>query len=591
MTKQIVNKYPARPGCATCGRPVPAGAGFAQKETPTSEWVTRCRTCVTGEPAPEVEPAPQAQAPRTSAPAVDPTAEQVEALTMFGSAGFPSFVIEAGAGCGKTATARLLAESTDRPGAFMAFNKAIVLDAKDSMPPNFACKTIHGWAMAAEGQRFAHRLRSHRMTSTQIARILDIEPYYVRYGTETKVMQPAFLAGQVMKALKTFCNSEDDVPSKRHFAYIDGIDVPTADGGRTYQHNDAIRDQLYPALLRGWDDWENPQGQLRYEHDAYVKVWALSECRMPVQFIVVDEAQDLTGVMMQILRKQQARGVQVVAIGDAAQVIYQWRGTVSVFGEDYADMWAGRTTLTTSFRFGQTLADLANLLLTKANANIRLAGNPDRETTLGHGGHDALLTRTNAAAIKAMFEAIEAGRRFFLIGGGDEIAKFAAGAAELQLTGRTNHPELACFTSWQQVLDYVQNDPAGDELKLMVGMIEDYGAERIHSALSRQAKMADAELVISTVHKSKGLQFDRVALGSDFADPGTREDGEAEWRLLYVAATRAKFHLDHTACLPVLELLEPAEEDAPAVTSEQPSHVLSTASLPSESSAYFRSMQ
>ena len=55
-------------------------------------------------------------------------------------------------------------------------------------------------------------------------------------------------------------------------------------------------------------------------------------------------------------------------------------------------------------------------------------------------------------------------------------------------------------------------------------------------------------MVISTAHKSKGREWDRVRIAADFKAP---EEGKtpsrAELMLLYVAVTRAKVALDRTA--------------------------------------------
>ncbi len=53
------------------------------------------------------------------------------------------------------------------------------------------------------------------------------------------------------------------------------------------------------------------------------------------------------------------------------------------------------------------------------------------------------------------------------------------------------------------------------------------------------------DVIFSTAHKSKGMEFDTVALLDDFEpklvpSKGLSEDDAAEQNLLYVAVTRAK---------------------------------------------------
>ena len=551
----IVNKRAGT--CDGCGADVAVGAGHAIKPNGGGAWTLHCQECHANPPA-----------DTTTAVDFTPTGEQARCLELF-KAG-RDFVISAGAGAGKTATLKLLATSTTARGAYMAFNKMIVADSAKKMPRNMEVRTVHGWSYwHGEGRRFKKRMDQRtRQRSEDIARFLGIDPFFCTYGegvdAERKVVQPGALAGHVMKAVKRFANTADTEPGTQHFAYVDGIDKPTADGKRTYTNNDELRRTLLPALRKAWADQCDPNGQTRYEQDSHVKMWELGNPIIPARFIVVDEAQDLTGVMVSILQKNQARGVQIVAVGDAAQTIYEWRGTVSLFDEEYAEMFEGHATLTQSFRFGPEIAGVANMLLERAEADIRISGNPDLDSTIGIGTTaDALLTRTNAGSVTAMFDAVARGLKCHLVGGGNEVASFANAAEELQLTGTTNHPELSCFTSWFEVQEYVRLDPQGEELKLLVDLIDEFGAAEVRDLLANQPKPEAADLVISTAHKAKGMEWDRVRIYTDFAEPGMKGDGDprGEWRLLYVAATRAKLHLDHHGCAPIWNLTNPIEDD------------------------------
>jgi superfamily I DNA/RNA helicase len=62
----------------------------------------------------------------------------------------------------------------------------------------------------------------------------------------------------------------------------------------------------------------------------------------------------------------------------------------------------------------------------------------------------------------------------------------------------------------------------------------------------KKAKADSYDVVISTAHKAKGLEWDSVKIGPDFKLP--TEEGEipsdADLMLMYVAITRAKLSLD-----------------------------------------------
>jgi hypothetical protein len=488
-----------------------------------------------------------------------PTAEQQTAIEAF-STGL-SVALDALAGTGKTSTLEMLGASTRRLGAYMAFNKSIAQEAALRMPPNVVARTVHSYAYRAVGNRFARRIRgSARMNGSQLARVLGVDPYVVSYGSQRKVLQPSFLAGHVMKAVKRFCQTADDAPGRRHIAYIDGIDLPEGDGTRTWENNDRIRDLLEPLVVRAWADLSDPDGGLPFHHDAYLKLWAAGDPQLGVEFLMVDEAQDLSPVMLQIAEKQ--RDCQLVLVGDANQSIYGWRGSINAMDVARVD---ARATLTQSFRFGPPVAGVANWCLGHLPTDLRVRGYEKVTSRVGPVGEPAaVLCRTNAGSLEVVFDEQERGRRPFLMGGGTEVAAFARGARDLQQRGQTGYPDLACFDSWSQVREYCENDPQGDELALMVRLVDDYGVDTILTAVDGMGREDGADVVVSTAHKAKGRQWPTVQLHGDFRKPDEGVGGYEEWRLLYVAVTRAQEALDVTPCPAFAELLAPPRSPRPA---------------------------
>ncbi|WP_234841934.1 UvrD-helicase domain-containing protein [Sinorhizobium meliloti] len=74
---------------------------------------------------------------------------------------------------------------------------------------------------------------------------------------------------------------------------------------------------------------------------------------------MLDEAQDTNPVVLDILQRQ--RG-QLIYVGDRYQQIYEWRGAVNAMESIDTD---ASTYLTTSFRFGDAIAELATKMLVK----------------------------------------------------------------------------------------------------------------------------------------------------------------------------------------------------------------------------------
>jgi superfamily I DNA/RNA helicase len=538
------NKYPG--ACLNCGTRIGAGQGIAFKQD--GGWKVRhegeCPTTVPDAPA----------QPEVATVTFTPTPEQAECIALFATG--QDLVIQAGAGTGKTATLLLLANwagEHGKVGQYTAYNRAIVDDIKERAPGHLNVSTMHGLAYRAYGYRFRCRLNARRQRAEESARILGLSSWACRVDmadnrTENKTLPAGFLAGLVIKAVEAFTHSADDEVAAKHFRYVDGLDLPRPDGTRTYANNTALAAHLLPFAQRAWRDLNDPDGTLRYWPDCYLKAWQLGGPTIDADYILLDEAQDADPVQVEIIKAQRKFGTQIVCVGDSQQVLYDWRGAVNALA-DFAAMGANVAYLSQSFRFGDAVADVANGLLSRLEASLRLKGYGPVASVVGPvDDPDAILCRTNAGAVRNLLQAIERGRKAVLVGGGADVIGFCKAAVDLQAGERTSWPELACFSTWKEVEYYAANDEQGEDLRLMVRLVNDFGAQAILDALEAQPDDAHADVVISTAHKSKGRQWGRVQIGNDFKAPKQDEPWPpSEVRLAYVASTRAQRELDLSA--------------------------------------------
>lgn len=258
--------------------------------------------------------------------------------------------------------------------------------------------------------------------------------------------------------------------------------------------------------------------------------------------LLVKNCQDTAPVMLSILEQQTC---PIILVGDEAQQIYEWRGAVNAM-EAFPD--AERCYLTQSFRFGQKIADVANAILKTFDkpTDLRLRGLETLDSKVEKIAEPtAILCRTNAVAISSMLNALALGKKPFLVGGTSDVISFVQAIQDLQQGKSTSHPELACFDSWTEVQEYAKSEDGGD-LQLMVKLIAAFGCVTILNALKSMPLEADADLVISTAHKSKGRQWAKVKVASDF--PTKSKSTDADRKLLYVTCTRAQEVLDVTSC-------------------------------------------
>jgi ATP-dependent exoDNAse (exonuclease V) beta subunit len=148
------------------------------------------------------------------------------------------------------------------------------------------------------------------------------------------------------------------------------------------------------------------------------------------------------------------------------------------------------------------------------------------------------------------------GRRVALVGDGRALRDLAVAARDLKSGRRTAHPELMLFSSWGEVQDYTAYDPTGRDLQPLVDVVDDHGVEVILDTLEQLCPERDAEVTVSTIHKSKGREWTSVRIADDFPEPEDPDHVDingkplpvpidpGEARLAYVAVTRARHHLD-----------------------------------------------
>jgi len=437
----------------------------------------------------------------------------------------------AGAGTGKTSTLVLMGQATRKKGLYIAFNRGIAKDAQGRFGSNVHCSTAHSLAFRAGGHHYKERLDAPRMPSKQAARLLRLDR---DLAAGKKKITPGHQARLVLSMIQKFCYTADREIMAKHMERVNGVEP---------QFQEELAKYLLPYAHEAWLDLRSVRGQLRFEHDHYLKMWALTEPVLEADFVLLDEAQDTNPVLEEVFLAQSA---QRVCVGDPAQQIYGWR-----FAQDVMTGFpAEHLNLTKSFRFGARIAQAANRWLRHAESQLQLSGHgPD--SRVGEAPHaQAVLCRGNADAMREILAYLEQGVPVALAGGGKALARIATAALELQAGRRTSHPELFLFASWSEVREYVDHDRAGMDLKALVDLVDTHGAQTILRAVERLAPEERARVVVSTVHKAKGREWDSVRIGAGFNPPGTDEDGiqfpldPAEARLVYVAVTRAKHLLD-----------------------------------------------
>ncbi|MCF9045602.1 UvrD-helicase domain-containing protein [Acinetobacter nectaris] len=452
-----------------------------------------------------------------------------------------SLKVVAYAGTGKTTTLQMISHAMpQRRGMYLAFNKAIASEAQKKFDRQVDSRTFHSLAFRSVPRSITDKLRLPRLSPAFLAKEYRLEPITLRRlmggRYEKYTIMPSRLAGLVVNAVGYFCSTNSQYPAPRH------IQAPS------WLHTDdidALQKHLYPFLERRWLESIHPEHQAGIGHDIYLKLWALSNPIIPADYVLFDEAQDADPLMLGILLKQQQ--TQVIYVGDAHQQIYAWRGAVNAMQK--LPLPASR--LTTSFRFGEDIAQVANLLLGGLGETVPLLGNPNQISKVVNKPHtkqrDAILCRTNARAMELLLAGLVNHDKVTLQADHARLGRFIDAASMLKQGKRvTDVPELAWFNSWHDVHEYCETHE-GSDIKPLVRLVDEHGSGPLKKALTQITPIDEADYVISTAHKAKGLEWDRVHLEDDYQFKLNQHDykiSDEELRLLYVASTRAKSSLN-----------------------------------------------
>jgi F-box protein 18 (helicase) len=270
-------------------------------------------------------------------------------------------------------------------------------------------------------------------------------------------------------------------------------------------------------------------------------------------------------VMLQVLLNQKAHKV---IVGDVHQQIYAWRQAVNSLQQVPFPAYS----LSSSFRFPDEIAAMARRVL----AWKQLFDEPVAFSGLrglgSHGGpiqSRATLARSNLFLLDRAIQLLHEERleRLWFEGNlaaytfaSDGTSLFDVLALYNGQHSKVRDPMLKSLGSFEKLEAYLEKaeDP---ELLMLTEMVRKHGSD-LPSYINRLKNMQvqpearhQADMIFSTVHRSKGLEYDEVQLTADFItedkflralrekDKGRQLRLNEEINLLYVAMTRARQRL------------------------------------------------
>ena len=475
------------------------------------------------------------------------TQEQTDIINSTGN-----IKINAVAGSGKTTT--VIEYARTRPAnsriLYIAFNKSVKLEAARKFEEkglyNVKVETAHSLAYRYIVYQNNYKVKAQGYKTNEIAELLKLQ------GNSEKHTE-YIIANHINKFIAYFCNSD-----KQKVQDLNYLDTITDDKAKSFVTS------FYPYIL-GQSRLllsKMNSGEIEITHDFYLKKFQLAAPQLPYDYILFDEGQDSSPVMLDLFLKQNATKV---IVGDTHQQIYGWRFAVNSLEKTNFKPYY----LTTSFRFGQDIANLAmDILQFKSHLEqykpIPIKGNG---TSKEHKSQ-AVLARTNLGLLLKAIEYVteKKVKHIYFEGNINSYTYADEGASLYDVLNLYNNKHhmirdnlIKGMKDLEELEDYIEKTE-DVQLGMMVEIVKEYENEIPDIIKTIKAKHVEndqkdkAEMIFSTVHRCKGMEYDTVFLVNDFI---TKEKIEKmsldkysatydmaklneEINLLYVAVTRAR---------------------------------------------------
>lgn len=471
-----------------------------------------------------------------------PTSEQLNIIEK--AVNGDNLIIQAFAGAAKTTTLRMIAEAIPNKNIlYLAYNKAIVTDAVSKMPSNVTCKTIHAVAYANSDSNIIARLRGPKLEIKWLVNQFKIKTInaYSDKLQKTAVVNQYRVMSWVNRTLTRYMNSSDET-LQLHHVYIDP-------DYSLYTFSNSDKQQILNYAKSLWDYYLNSQCTIT--HDFYLKLFSMSNKNINYDVIMVDESQDVNGSMVNILKSQ--TNSQLIYVGDKFQKIYSFTGTIDITKHSKIET----LYLTKSFRFGKGISNIANEWLQKIEPGCNtLYGTDDKTTFAAKGNPNVIICRTNSNVIRTYIEYIAKDKYLNINISCDiePLLKFARALYDLEKTNKSEHMLLKHFTHIDTFYKFIEanGDMFEADIVRFAKLCNNIGTSAIVKAFSKYGECVKPDILITTAHKAKGLEWDIVELGDDFNTseikpkgtevnmPNVPKYNKEELRLFYVAITRAK---------------------------------------------------
>lgn len=457
-----------------------------------------------------------------------------------------SITVEAGAGCGKTTLIVTGERYLPRDTLFLAFNKAIADELTRRMPHR-TCKTFHAIALSNltsrigrvkvdsyKYQTLAQEAGASREEAKSVSEVVDrFQTQVDGCFVEAKQWTPDYIKSVIPEADLY----EIDIPENSSLDFLLGIAsqvlILQAKGLKSLSFSDMLFFLVHFSIHKKWklNDWD---------------------C------VVVDEAQDVSPIRLEIIKRLADRCIQV---GDPRQAIYAFAGAMNGAMNNIADAFGCKSyPLSTTWRCSLNVVQEATNIIGPF-LEARPNAPEGRVDSIAEGflyqsyldENSMVICRTNAPLVSVAMRLLRQGVPFNFMS--DMPEKMAKRAEKLGkgLGGMAAFKTAVRDYFEQKLLDVKSSGLRArieDEMDCLLTMSEYCSQpEEVPSRL-RQLAYSSKGVLLTTGHKAKGLEAQNVYILRPDLIPApwvSQEDNpeayQQEVNLHYVMATRAKENL------------------------------------------------
>lgn len=458
-----------------------------------------------------------------------------------------SAIVEAVAGSGKTTTIvqALNLIPDGKRAIFLAFNKNIAEELKTRIPPNHTASTFHSAG-----------LRSWKYQNSRC----NIDDFKVRDAAKRHLFASEMADfGDIVVHLVSLAKQRGIralVPDLEQAweGLIDHFDltIPYDLRGRVISIARSVLDQSIKEAKHVID----------FDDMLYMPILMKSYTQQ-YDWVFIDEAQDTNGVRRALAKAMLAQDGRLVAVGDSHQAIYGFTGADSDAIELIRDEFDCKTfPLSICYRSAVSIVKSAKAFVPEIESAENAPEGIVSETTFQQtapSDTDAILCRNTAPLVSLAYEFISQGQ-------GCRILGRDIGKGLIKLIGRMKSTDIEGLYS--KLTAYCSKEAARfrkerkefraqsieDKVECIYAVIsnlpqDEYTIEGLTSHINKIFQEANGNmlLTLSTVHKAKGLEWNRVFIYMPGLMPSkyarTSWQQRQETNLQYVAITRAKREL------------------------------------------------